>query len=206
MADANLPYVPSPGTIKKALERIKAAQTPPRFDTDYLAKTLGMPGGNPRPVIPFLKRTGFLNSDGTPTDLYKRFRNAAQSGAAAAEALRIGYAPLYAINEQIHGAKPADIKGAIVQVTGAEEDSRTVQLTIASFSALKGFADFSSPPAQTDNTEESGTDENDGHGGGDGTLVGGLKLGYTINLHLPATSDVAVFNAIFKSLKEHLIR
>lgn len=34
----------------------------------------------------------------------------------------------------------------------------------------------------------------------------GLNLGYTINLNLPATSDPAVFNAIFKSLKEHLLR
>jgi hypothetical protein len=34
----------------------------------------------------------------------------------------------------------------------------------------------------------------------------GMNLGYTINLNLPATTDVAVFNAIFKSLKEHLLR
>jgi hypothetical protein len=34
----------------------------------------------------------------------------------------------------------------------------------------------------------------------------GLSLSYTINLNLPATSDAAVFNAIFKSLKEHLLR
>jgi hypothetical protein len=205
MAEATLPYVPTPGTISKALTRIKAAQTPPRFDADYLAKTLAMPGGSPKPVIPFLKRTGFLNSDGTPTDLYKRFRNASQSGAAAAEALRIGYARLYEINEAIHDAKPADLKGAIVQVTGAEEDSRTVQLTIASFNALKGLADFKATAADPAEPDD-GSDEGEGGATGDGALAGGLKLGYTINLHLPATSDVAVFNAIFKSLKEHLIR
>jgi hypothetical protein len=34
----------------------------------------------------------------------------------------------------------------------------------------------------------------------------GMNLGYTINLNLPATTDVAVFNAIFKSLKEHLLK
>ena len=33
----------------------------------------------------------------------------------------------------------------------------------------------------------------------------GLRLGYTINLNLPATTDIAVFNAIFKSLREHLL-
>lgn len=205
MAEATLPYVAAPGTLKKALTKIKAAQTPPRFDADYLANTLGMRGGSPRPVIPFLKRTGFLNSDGTPTDLYKRFRNTSQSGAAAAEALRTGYARLYETNEQIHNAKRSELKGSIVQVTGAGEDSRSVQLTVASFEVLKEFADFSAAPAEADDAEGGG-DEGEGNGGGDSTLVGGLQLGYTINLHLPATSDVAVFNAIFKSLKEHLIR
>jgi len=41
-----------------------------------------------------------------------------------------------------------------------------------------------------------------------GGRVGLSKLGlsYTINLNLPATSDIAVFNAIFKSLREHLLR
>ena len=34
----------------------------------------------------------------------------------------------------------------------------------------------------------------------------GLNLSYTINLNLPATSDIAVFNAIFKSLKENLLK
>jgi hypothetical protein len=34
----------------------------------------------------------------------------------------------------------------------------------------------------------------------------GLRLGYNINLNLPATSDIAVFNAIFKSLRENLLK
>jgi hypothetical protein len=34
----------------------------------------------------------------------------------------------------------------------------------------------------------------------------GMNLSYTINLNLPATTDVAVFNAIFKSPKENLLK
>jgi hypothetical protein len=204
MTEAALPYVPSYGGITKVLNKIKAAQTPPRFTQDYLSTTLDMPGGSAKALIPYLKRTGFLASDGTPTDLYKRFRNAAHSGAAAAEALRTGYKPLYAINEYIHNAKPADLKGAIVQVTGAEEDSRTVQVTVGSFNALKAFADFDATPVEPE--EHSDVPEGAEAGDGTGQIVGGLNLGYTINLHLPPTSDVAVFNAIFKSLREHLLR
>ncbi len=35
---------------------------------------------------------------------------------------------------------------------------------------------------------------------------GALNLSYTINLNLPETSDIQVFNAIFRSLKENLLR
>jgi hypothetical protein len=38
-----------------------------------------MKGGSARPVIPYLKRTGFLGADGTPTPLYKSFRNQAEA-------------------------------------------------------------------------------------------------------------------------------
>ena len=34
----------------------------------------------------------------------------------------------------------------------------------------------------------------------------GLNLAYTINLVLPKSDDVAVFNAIFRSLRENLLR
>ena len=33
-----------------------------------------------------------------------------------------------------------------------------------------------------------------------------LKLSYTINLNLPATTEIEVSNAIFKSLRENLLR
>ena len=35
---------------------------------------------------------------------------------------------------------------------------------------------------------------------------GRLRLSYTINLNLPATTEIEVFNAIFKSLRENLLR
>lgn len=207
MAQKTLPYVTAHGHITKTLEKIKTASTPGRFTQDFLATKLGMSSSGARPVVPFLKRTGFLGSDGVPTDLYKRFRNSAQSGAAAAEALRIGYRPLFEMNEYVHEAKDADLRGLIVQVTGAEKDSQQVRVIVGSFKALKSFADFSGSAAAEpeDVQEEVAVDEADRSDQG-GAVTRKINLGYTINLHLPATSEVAVFNAIFKSLKEHLLQ
>src|SRR3954463_14271014 len=100
--ESKLPYLHAYGNIGKALEKIKVAGLPSdRFSQDFLEKTLGMTGGGSRPVLPFLKRTGFLSADGTPTDLYKEFRNPERSGGAAAKALRIGYARLFEMDEKV---------------------------------------------------------------------------------------------------------
>jgi hypothetical protein len=208
MAQKTLPYVTGYGHITKALEKVRAASTPARFTQDFLDTKLGLSSSSARAVIPFLKRTGFLGSDGVPTDLYRRFRNSSHSGAAAAEALRIGYKPLFEMNEYVHEAKDTELRGLIVQVTGAETDSQQVRVIPGSFKALKTFADFSAGTEAKGEQphEEVPGDEPDRHVGGDGAGPRKINLGYTINLHLPATSEVAVFNAILKSLREHLLQ
>jgi hypothetical protein len=204
VAESKLPYINAYGNITKVLEKIKGAATPDRFSQDFLADTLGMTGGSARPVVPYLKRTGFLAPDGAPTDLYKSFRNSTESGGAAAKALRIGYAPLFQMAEAAHTLDDAKLKGLIVQATGLENNSRTVGAILGSFKALNAFAD----PTPSASAEVQSVVSDAQHGGERAAEVGlphGLSLGYTLNLHLPATSDIAVFNAIFKSLREHLL-
>lgn len=205
IADNSLPYLNAPGNITKVLNKIKDAETPTRFTHDYLATTLQMTGGSAKPLIPFLKRTGFLASDGAPTNLYRRFRGA-DSGAAAADALRIGYKSIYRINECAHDATDPKLRDLIVQATGAEKGSKTIGAIASSFKAVKAFADFSAVRDESAGAGASGGGDGAGGDGADGGLAGGIQLGYTINLHLPPTADVAVFDAIFRSLKEHLIR
>lgn len=205
MAQAKLPYVTAYGNIKKTLEKIQAASTPERFTHDFHATKLGMTGGSARPVVPFFKRIGFIGSDGAPTDLYKQFRGTdAQRGAAAAEGLKRGYRPLYEINEYAHELDEPGLKALIVQVTGEEKKSKTVNLIAKSFQALNSFANHDAvaeddDSAESHETNEESTDEKARHG------RAALGLNYTINLQLPATSDIGVFNAIFKSLREHLL-
>lgn len=122
-AISKAPYLQAHGNLRKALDKITQAAVPPKFTQDFLATTLDLPGGGARPVIPYLKRAGFLTSDGTPTDLYKKFRNPSLRGAAAAQGLRTAYSDLYVANEYVHDASDKDLKGLIMQVTGLEEDS-----------------------------------------------------------------------------------
>lgn len=206
MPEAKVPYVTSYGSISKALEKIKQAATPAKFTQDFLATKLGLKGGSPKPVIPFLKRVGFLASDGSPTELYKRFRNPVEAESAAFQALRTGFRPLYEANEYAHDLSDTDLRGLIVSQTGLDGSSSTVASILGSFKALRAFAGDS-----TDAGEDAGAEDNEEEDFGDDDAshnevnLGGIALGYTINLNLPATSDIAVFNAIFKAIRENLI-
>ncbi|WP_425442858.1 DUF5343 domain-containing protein [Sphingomonas spermidinifaciens] len=46
-----------------------------------------VPGGSEDQMTSFLKKIGFTNLDGTPSDIYKQFRNPAKSGKAVASAI-----------------------------------------------------------------------------------------------------------------------
>ena len=199
------PYLNAYGNITKVLQKIQTAATPTRFTQDFLATKLDLKGGSPKPVIPFLKRTGFLGSDGVPTDLYKRFRNPRERGRAAAEALGNGYSSLYEVNEYIHAASDNDLRGVIVQVTGDEPNSSAVKAIFGSFKALKDFSAFDGAEDEEEYEEDS-TDEQEEDAGERTVLKQRLGLSYTINLNLPSTSDIAVFDAIFKSLKKNLLK
>lgn len=206
----SLPYLASPGSIKTCLERIKTAATPDRVTRDFVSTKLQIKGGTGTAIIPYLKKIGFVASDGSPTDIYKRFRNHATAGAAAAEAIKIGYRELGQANEYFYDLNDKDLLALIVQVTGAEAESQIAKLTLSTLKTVKAFAKFNAE-ASVEADEPNGVQKDEA-----GQLPRmlpvevpgnrvGLNLSYTINLNLPATSDQAVFNAIFRSLKEHLL-
>jgi hypothetical protein len=206
---ANLPYVATPGSIKTALERIRTAATPTRVTKDFVSTVLQIKGGTGSSIPPFLKRIGFVGSDGTPTDLYRRFRNQATGGAAMADAIRLGYQDLLQANEYFYRLSDKDLLSLIVQVTGVEADSRAAALTLSAIKILKAFSKFDEADNSSQVVQEVAAGEPSRTAvtilNSDEQKRIGLNLAYTINLNLPATSDQAVFNAIFRSLKEHLL-
>lgn len=205
-----LPYVMNTTVVPKILAKIREAATPDRFSQDYLGTVLGFPGGNAKPFIPLAKRIGLLNSDGTPTELYRRFRGSQdESRAAMGAAIRTGYAPLFKRNEYADKLDRKKVEGLITEITGSEAGSSTVKATSGTFEALKQFATFdpqSDSPPQTDEERVSTVPEEAPFAAPSAINdAGGVRFGYTININLPNTNDIAVFNAIFKSLKEHLL-
>jgi hypothetical protein len=211
---SSLPYVTASGNIERALKGIKSAATPPTISQDFVKTILKIPGGSGNQMTAYLRKIGFANTDGSPTDLYKAFRNSATEGKAAAEALTIGYKPLYVRNEYMHQLGDKELRGLVIEETGDGEDSNVVTLIVSCIKAIKKFAKWSEEPAEDKNSKPVAAASNlpstDQARHPQPPIQQSpqlrMNLGYTINLNLPATSDVAVFNAIFKSLKEHLLK
>ena len=206
-----LPYLPSPGTVPKVLDKIIEAKTPERFTIDFLGTKLGFKGGSSRPIIPLLKRLGFLQDDGTPTDLYKRFRTESGRGAAMAEALRSGYGELYERNEYIHDAERKVIKDIVYEITGAEKGNTASESIVATFCNLREYADFDAEDMDIDrrlpvsiSREDQNKENSDEHG--TSNVERRFGLSYTININLPETTDVAVYNAIFEAIDGKLLK
>ena len=102
MAKELPPYVSLTGLLQELLKKIQEAPPPSRFSQDYLFSNLKFKkSGSTIPFIPFLKRLGFISSDGTPTEIYKKFRNPDKkvSGQAMAQAFKIAYSEFYSRNE-----------------------------------------------------------------------------------------------------------
>jgi len=208
-----LPYMNSTGLVSKILDKIKEAKAPDRFSQDFLGTVLGYSSGSARPFISLAKRLTLINSDGTPSPLYHRFRGSEdESRAAMAEAIRKGYALLYKRNEYAHNLDKKKLEGLIREITGMEEGNSVLRAVTGTFEALKKYADFDATAESRqalgiDDEEPRAGDKGDEHGSRADGLRDGLPLrfGYTININLPDTNDIAVFNAIFRSMKEHLL-
>ena len=207
-----LPYLASPGTVKNAFDKLRQAATPERVNSDFVNTVLQIKGGTGNTVAPFLKKIGMVASDGSPTDLYKKFRNQSTGGAAIAAAIKHGYQPLGSINEYFYRLDDKGLLALIIQATGTKPDSTSAKQIFSTLKALKEYADFDALQLDREagallQQSRLGTDHNEDspQGGREERRSVGLNLAYTINLNLPATSDQAVFNAIFKSLKEHLL-
>lgn len=206
------PYVGATGILNSVLKKIIEAPPPPRFTQDFLTAKLGFKKGSANAVIPFLKRLNFLGSDGVPTELYNKFRNPSKAGHAMFEGMKLGYHDLYSRNEYWHNLDKKELAGLIIEATGTSPNSSTLKAIIATIDVLKQYAKFDGAIENHEEQPEEKTihlvtpDEPAAvhHRKAKDDL--GINLSYTINLNLPETSDIAVFDAIFKSLKENLLK
>lgn len=201
-------YVIVYGKLGQVFQQICDGAAPAKFTTQHL-KDWGFTSTNYRAIIPLLKALGFLTDDGTPTSRYHEYRNAAQSKRIMAEAIKDAYSDLFSIKAKPTSSDRSLIEGKFKSVHNISPGTATNMAK--TFFALMDLADFSGAPEPKMEAKVNETESKEPkismirptvERKGDSMIP---SLNYNIEIHLPPTKDIEVFNAIFKSLKEHLL-
>jgi hypothetical protein len=189
---------------------IRTSGTPPRFTNEFLRTTLGFTSSADRATVKILRQLGFIDSNGVPSDRYNAYKENAR---ALADGLRDGWSELFLSNRTIYTKTIAEISRKVASITGANEDIS--KRMAATFKSLCELADWGESSRGETGAVPSADDEVATTGPGvsaDGqrplapnTPQGSFELHHDIHLHLPTTSDTAVYRAIFQAIKTELL-
>lgn len=204
------------GSIPAYFDAMLDAQPPERFSLKFL-ENLGFTSTNDRLFIGILKDLGFLNRDGQPQQRYFEFMDRSRAKEVLAEGIREAYADLFAINTKANEFTVQDAKNKLRTLYAGKKTDLVIGHVAKTFRALCDYADFSGET--TVRKERTAADEPRDQSAAekvaaptkqaleDSPASGKIKvagLQYHINIVLPDTRDQAVFDAIFRSLREHL--
>ncbi len=198
----NYHYMTSNNKISMIFDKIQSAAQPSKFTYEVL-KNMGFTSSNDRGFINVLKNLQFLNAEGIPTSYYAYLRDPSKAKMIIANQIKEYYKELFSINVNMNSASEDEIKGAISRVTGKEV--KDVKRMYSTFKALCQYADFSNLYAENEesikekNKQASMEQEIE-------SIHVSPDFHYNIQIHLPATTDISVYNAIFKSIKENLFK
>lgn len=197
-------YMVSANRTPEFFKQIKDGQAPERL-TQQLLRDWGFSSTNDRAFIPLLKALGFLSAEGKPTQRYNDYRDHSKSRVVLGEAIKDAYGDLFLIKSNPSEGDKGAIKGKFKSFHNVSD--HVAGLMTKTFFSLLDMADISGSattaklPIDQDNNEKSTANTTTSK------ITGGLASGlhYNIQIHLPPTKDVEVYNAIFKALRTHLV-
>jgi Family of unknown function (DUF5343) len=199
------PYVNAYGKIDKLFNKIKEASVPTKFSQDFLSTVLGLRSSSYRAFIPLLKRLGFIDQANVPTNSYKDFREDKLSRIIMAKVIKQAYVDLYKGNEFAHKANKSELTSLVKRLTGAASSDKIIPSVVGTFTNLVKLANFDKSEKDIEEMKIKESFSNETPSPSIQASNRKMGLSYTINLNLPATTDIQVFNAIFRSLKEHIL-
>lgn len=201
-------YLTSIKNLKGILTAIQSGQAPPKFTVRFL-ESLGYKTPADRLVIGVLKWLKFLTQDGVPTQRYFDFLDQTQSARVLGEAIQDTYADLYQINKRAHDLSATEVKNKLRTLTQGQASDSVLDKMTGTFKALAQLADFTQPSKSSPAVESTTKKPEAGAPTAASTPADTSRLGglvYNIQIVLPDSRDQAVYDVLFKSLKEHLLR
>ena len=206
-------YLISTKRLSEILDALKTAKAPDKFTQNFL-ESLEFKSKGDRLVIGVLKELALIDDTGKPTDRYFRFIDQSKSATVLAEAIEEAYEDLFAVNRKANELSKPEIVGKFKTLSQGKYSDSVLDKMATTFLGLAGLADFennSQPQTEVEtvdspNDNESASRESNNFTNAplkSATGLGGLV--YNIQIVLPETRDPKVYDALFRSLKEHLL-
>ncbi len=209
-------YLTQTKNLEAILEAIRNAQAPEKFTSRFMVE-LGFESTNDWLMVGMLKGLGFLEESGEPTERYFAFLDDTQSERVLAEAIREAYGDLFRVNSKAYEMDQAEVKQKLKTLTRGQKSEAVLNKMSMTFMSFCKLANFKAPPTQRKlkQPEKIREEKKEESQKGRANEIEIPKepppgkrtfdLAYNIHIELPATRDQGVYDAIFRSLKEHIL-
>lgn len=210
--DTDVPRMSSVKNLHAILDKIQKAAVPDAFGITFL-KDMGFTSSNDRTVIKVLKFLGMLDSAGRPQSSYREFMDQTRSKRVLATAVRHAYDDLFKSDKAAQSRSYSDLKGWFKTKTGAGE--KVAEKMATTFKSLASYADFDGAPEPASTPEptkvniptpEPTAAQIPSNAALPMSSGNGIALTYRIEVHLPDTTNMDTFRAIFRAIREELLQ
>lgn len=207
-------YLVTTKNLDAFFNSILNAKAPSKLTLKFLEQ-LEFKSTNDRLLIGILKLLDFIDSNGVPQERYFKFLDQTQSKQILAQAIREAYADLFSVNVKANEMSASAVKNKLKTLTQGSKSDKVLGWMANTFTALCNYADFSKQTSREvvkvrkeeihieGNPEEQHDSQKMTHELINKNIT--TEMHYNIQIHLPETRDITVYDAIFKSLKEHLL-
>ncbi len=219
-------YLTSTKNVPAFFDSLIGAKAPAAFTQKFI-EGLGFKSTNDRLFLSVLKGLGFLDQAAVPTERYYKFLDQTESKKVLAEAIESSYEDLFAVKKNAYDLTNTDVRNKLRTLTQGKYSDDVISKMAGTFKALCEYADWgvhkgTEEPEKNqknkddqENTDEKKEEKSENPGNErkfdesksdnfDRRVVS-PDFHYNIQIHLPDSRDEAVYDAIFKSLKKHIL-
>jgi hypothetical protein len=200
-------YLVTTKNVESFFNSLITAKAPEAFTQKFI-ESLEFKSTNDRLYKGVLRGLGFIDENDVPRERYFKFLDQTQSKKILAEAIREAYEDLFAVNTKAETMTADEVKNKLRTLTQGKYSDDVLRLMANTFVALVNYADWSEPkkdiktPSPPDSKPDDSSKTDDIKQ--EKYVAGISQFHYNIQIHLPESRDPAVYDVLFKALKQHL--
>ena len=204
-------YLQTTKNLQNIINSLVSAKSPERFNNKFL-EDLGFKSTNDRLYIGVFKALGLLDENGVPTSRYHQFLDQSETARILATGIQEAYDELFSLRKDAQNLSVDEVKGKFRTLTQGSKSDNIILLMANTFKALCDVADWtgatqnkSTQIKEAEKIKEKNLPNQESlHEKPVMNKTMDLNLRYDIHVHLPETTNMDVYDAIFQSLKKHL--